>query len=128
MAFTSQVLVDGPRNYVIKIAGTTSDASALLVDVSTLNPPCEKVRLDQISYDIGVGCIVSLLWDATADVTAITLSEGPGQTMCFKNIGGIQNDAGAGVTGDVLLTSTVAASQSYTLVLWFVKKTPALPR
>ena len=72
------------------------------------------------TYDVaGDGGLVTVLWDATAAVTAMTASTGSGQTMCFKKIGGLVNNAGAGKTGDVLLTSTAATD--FTLVLHFKK-------
>lgn len=127
MAFTVQVLEDGPRNYVIKVVGTAADAAALLVDVSTLSkdPTYGKdpvrVRLNEVKYDIGVGTTAQLLWDATTDVSVITLSEGPGQSLCFNDTGGINNPmTAAGSTGDVLLTTT--GTGAYTLVLYFIKK------
>lgn len=125
MAFTTQVIEDSHRNYIIKVTGTPTDTAALLVDVSALAIPCDAVKLWEVSYDVGTGSVVTLLWDATADVTIMTLSEGPGQTLCFRQIGGINNNAGAGKNGDVLLTTTGTAA--YTLVLWFVKKSPVIP-
>lgn len=123
---TVQVLEDGWRNYIIKVNTSTVETGTLLVDVSTLNPPCGRVRLDKAEYDVGVGSSVELLWDATADVSIITFSEGPGQSMYFKDEGGINNNAGAGVTGDVLISKT--GTSNATCVLWFVKKEPVYPR
>lgn len=117
---TVQLLEEGPRNYIIKVTGTGSDAATSIVDVSALNPACEEVRLMRCTYDVaGTAGLVSVLWDATADVLALSASTGSGQTMCFKKIGGLINNAGAGKTGDVLLTST--ATTDYTLVLHFRK-------
>lgn len=120
MASVIQVLEDSARNYVIKVTGTGAVAAELIVDVSALATPCPRVKLWSVAYDIGVGTVATLLWDATTDVTIVTLSEGPGQTLDFKKIGGINNTNAAGFTGDVLLTTTGAGQ--YTLVLWFVKK------
>ena len=117
---TVQVLEQGPRNYIIKVTGTGGDSAVTIVDVSTLAPPCEEVRLMSCTYDVaGAGGLVTVLWDATAAVTAMTASTGSGQTMCFRKIGGLINNAATGKTGDVLLTST--ASTDYTLVLHFRK-------
>lgn len=120
MANVIQVLEDSARNYVIKITGTAPDVTALIVDVSALATPCVRVRLNEIQYDVGPGTTATLLWDATTDVTLITLTEGPGQTLCFRHLGGINNPNAAGSTGDVLLTTTGTAI--YTIVAWFVKK------
>lgn len=127
MAFVTQVLEDGARNYVIKVTGTAPDAAVLLVDVSTLSKDptylrdCVRVRLDEVKYDIATGTTVQLLWDATTDVVLMNLSEGPGQSLCFRDAGGINNPmVAAGSTGDVMITSTGAAV--YSLVLYFTKK------
>lgn len=115
-----QVLEEGPRNLVIKVDGTGGDSAAPLVDVSALNPACTRVRLMKAKYDVsGTAALVTLLWDATAAVPIIYMSSGPGQELCFHKEGGITNNAGAGVTGDVLITST--ASTNFSLVLWFAK-------
>lgn len=127
MAFTVQVLEDGARNYIIKVTGTATDAAALLVDVSTLskdptyNRDCVRVRLDELKYDIAPAVSAQLLWDATTDVPVWTMTEGPGQSVCFKDAGGINNPmVAAGSTGDVMLTTTGAAS--YNFVAYFTKK------
>jgi hypothetical protein len=125
MAFVTQVIEDSHRNYVIKVVGTPVDTAALLVDVSALAIPCAAVKLWEVSYDVGAASSVQLLWDATSDAALLTLSEGPGQTLCFRDIGGINNNAGAGKTGDVLITS--AGTAQYNMVLWFVKKSPVIP-
>ena len=113
---TVQGLAQGPRNLVSKVDGTGGDSAVNIVDVSALSPPCEEVRIMKVTYDVeGEGGLVTLLWDATTDVTALNVSTGNGQTMCFEKIGGLVNNAGAGVTGDLLLTST--ATTDYSLII-----------
>lgn len=124
MTTTVQILEQGPRNLVLNVLCTAApDAAFLLVDVSTLSPPCDEVRLDCVNYDAAVGTVATLLWDATTDVPFLTLSEGNGHTRKFSKVGGITNNAGAGVTGDVLLTTAgVSATAPISMVLHFVKK------
>lgn len=122
---TVQVLEDSHRNYIIKVTGAAAEAAALLVDVSALAIPCTTVRLDRVYYDISPASTVELLWDATTDVSIGTFSEGPGQTLCFTDFGGIANNAGAGITGDVLITKV--GTSAYFMVLWFVKQDPRIP-
>lgn len=112
-----QVLEQGPRNLVLNVI-TEADAAFLLVDVSALDPACVEVRLDRVTYDAPPAGLATLAWDATAAVNFLSLSEGNGQTQCYKKIGGIWNNAGAGKTGDVLLTATAGIH----MVLHFVKK------
>jgi hypothetical protein len=112
-----QILEDGPRNVVVKIDDTGTN-SGIAVDVSALVPACTQVRIDRVWFscpDAG-GC--TLAWDATTDVTAITLNET--QDFCFSEFGGLTNNAGAGVTGDVLYTGF--GTGAFTVVLWCVKQ------
>lgn len=122
MAFTTQVIEDGFRNYIIKVDGTAAETGSLLVDVSTLDPPCTRVRLLKITYSLDPTAIMNLLWDATIDVNLLTIFGSNDADMCFESTAGIPNNAGAGVTGDVLLTT--ASTTPYTLYLHFVKSDP----
>lgn len=124
MAFTKQVIEEGPRNYILKVDGTAAEAASLLVDVSTLNPPCTRLRLLQITYSMDPAATMQLLWDATTATTLLNLSGSNDADMCFEDFGGIPNNAGTGVTGDILLTTI--ATTPYTLVLHFAKSDPVL--
>ena len=123
-AVTSQTLLDGPRNLVILLTGvldTSNEARAIKVDVSSYDPAPTKVRVDKIQYSIAGALQVLLDWDATTDVTFAVLS-GQGELEACK-FGGLQNNAGAGVTGDIYLTTLgySAGTVSYTLLLEMTK-------
>lgn len=108
-----QVIEEGPRNLVIKFSG----AGPHTVDVSALSPSCEEVRITKIIQDIpGAAGTATLHWVATANVLAWQ-SNNHAETHCFESFGGLVNDAGAGVTGDVLYTGADGAS----LVVYFKK-------
>lgn len=124
MSFTTQVIEEGFRNYVLKVDGSGTDTAALLVDVSALNPPCTRVRLKRITYSLESASDLTLLWDATTDVVLLNLHGSNDADMCFEATAGIPNNAGAGVTGDVLLTTPAAQTSSYTLYLEFIKSDP----
>ena len=113
---TMHVIEEGPRNLVIRFYDTPG---ANLVDVSTLNPPCDDLRILKIIYDSPEvpAAITTIDGDATADVRLWTLS-GPGETYCFQKFGGIVNNAGAGKTGDILVTTGDVATS---LVIHFRK-------
>ena len=121
-AVTSQTLVDGERNVVMKftnISDGTGEAAVLKVDVSTLAGAPSAVRIDRIDYDIA-GMAVNILWDATTDVACLVLA-GHG-TLDFECIGGLQNNAGTGKTGDILFTTIGhSANDTYTIVLHMKK-------
>ena len=117
-AVTSQTLVDGERNVVMKftnISDGTGESAVMKVDVSTLAGTPAGVRIDRIDYDIS-GMAVNILWDATSDVTCIVLA-GHG-TLDWCDVGGLQNNAGAGKTGDILFTTIGhSANDTYSIVL-----------
>jgi hypothetical protein len=121
-AVTSQTLLDGSHLAVMKftdVSDGTGEAAVLKVDVSTLasspaGKACTGVKLRKITSSI-FGMCVNVLWDATADVTAFVLAEG-NQTFHFDP--SLPNNAGAGVTGDVLFTTIGhTAGDTYSIVL-----------
>ena len=121
-AVTSQTLVDGARNVVMKftnLSDGTGESAVLKVDVSALNGSPSSVKIQKIHYTV-VGMVATLLWDATTDVRILDLS-GDG-TFDFTSFGGLINNAGTGVTGDILLTTTGHSSaDTYSIVLEMAK-------
>ena len=121
---TTQTLVDGDRNLVILLTGvldTSDEARNIKVDVSTLVPAPTRVRVDTIRHLISPGLVVVLDWDATTDVRFAALTGyDEVEAKCF---GGFQNNAGAGVTGDIGLTTLGWASGTlaYTIILEMTK-------
>ena len=119
---SSQTLIDGTKNVVMKftsLSDGTGESAVTKVDVSALNGAPSRVRIMKAHYSVS-GKVVTLLWDATTDVRIMDL-QGDG---CFDatSFGGFYNNAGAGVNGDILLTTTGhTANDSYTIVLEMVK-------
>jgi hypothetical protein len=124
---TTQIIEQGPLNYVLRVTGTldTSDyARTRIVQVSALAPSCTSVALWEVNtFSISSQLTVTLDWDASTPVKFLQLVS-TGNPMKFERYGGIPNNGGAGVTGDVYITTTGWASgtQSFTLVLWFKKQ------
>lgn len=130
---TTQVLVDGPRNVVIKLTGIldTSDVTATsLVDLTTLSAvdiagsTPTRLIVDKITYNVEAGLSVNLAWDATTDVTFATLVNS-GDKMNFKKFGGLYNTEAAGVTGAIMYSTqgwSAGATQSFNVVLEMRKK------
>ena len=125
-AVNTQVLVDGPRNSVIKITGVldTSDVAAVkVIDLTTMVPQPTAVRIDHIDYSIVNNLEVRLLWDATTPVDILPLA-GRGR-MSFWNFGGLQNNAGTGKTGNILIETngyTTGTTMVFSIVLEMVKQ------
>lgn len=117
-AVTSQTLIDGKRNAVMKftnLSDGTGESAVLKVDVSALNDSPGTVKISRVWYDIA-GMSVNILWDADTDVTALML-QGSG-FFDFKPFGGLDNNAGTGVTGDIKFTTSGHTSgDSYTILL-----------
>jgi hypothetical protein len=124
---TSQIIFDGDREAVMKftnVSDGTGEAAVLKVSAAALaqsyaGKACDGVTLERVH----VSCktmSVSLLWDATSDVPAFIAAPGV-YTFDFTKIQ-MWNNAGAGVTGDILFTTIgAAAGATYTIVLEMVK-------
>lgn len=119
-AVGSQVILDGPRHTIMKftnVSDGTGESAVLKVDVSSLTGAPASVSIDRIHFSTA-GMSVRIAWDATADVDAFVLGPDQVGSLCFVGFGGIHNNAGAGVTGDIVFTTIGAASgDSYSTVL-----------
>lgn len=127
-----QLLIDGPRNVVIKFEGVldSSDlASTVIIDPSTLSAigafgelPT-KVRIDSIEYSVEDALSLNLFWDAT---TPVRIEEVVGRgTYTYYKFGGLSNNAGAGITGKITATTqgwTTGAILSFSAVITMVKQ------
>ena len=128
-AVTSQTLVDNERTAIMKftnISDGTGESAVLKVDVSALTASasgktCTRVTVTKI-YIANHGMEVRMLWDATADVPFFLSSPGATQTLDMTSFGGITNNGGAGVTGDIVFTTSDAtAGDTYWCILEMIK-------
>lgn len=128
-AVTSQTILDGERLFIGKftnISDGTGEAAAVKIDVSALNPnsfglACNGVKINKI-WAQTQGMAVDILWDATTDVVCETIPENQFYLMDYSSFGGLPNNAGTGVTGDVLFTTVGAASgDRYTIIIEAIK-------
>lgn len=118
---TTQTIVDGAKNLVTKTTilgdGTGEETATLLIDASTFSGAPDKLKIVRIQAYL-TGFSVKLLWDATTDVTAIELPAGGDLSMDFEKFGGLINNAGTGVTGDIMFTTVgLGAGDTGTIVL-----------
>jgi hypothetical protein len=119
-------LYDGARNVNLKYtiySDGTGQAAVPIITVSALTPnPGVHLKLRRIRYSIA-GMYLRLQWDASSPIDIAIL--GPGQDILdFTNeyAGGFPNDAGAGVTGNILLTTEgQLAGSNCTLNLELIK-------
>ena len=126
-AVTSQTLQDGDKVAVMKftnISDGSGESAVKKVDVSALQAQsgsgasCTGVTIDCIWYECN-GMSVDLLWDASTDVIAWTLS-GYGY-FDFRSAGPLVNNASS-PTGDIMFTTTGAGSgDRYAIMLKMTK-------
>jgi len=128
-AVTSQTLIDGERMVIMKftnISDGTGESAVLKVDVSALaasatGAVCDRVTVTKI-YIANHGMEVRMFWDATTDVPFFLSSSGATQTLDMSAFGGITNNGGAGVTGDIMFsTSDASSGDTYWCILEMVK-------
>jgi len=117
---TTQVLTDGPKTSVLKftnVSGGDGEAAVVKVDVSTLSGSPSKVKIMQAWFTAD-GMSVDVAFDATANVLAFTAPAGVTDHLDFRCFGGIQNNAGTGVTGDIVFTTRGhTAGDTYSIIL-----------
>lgn len=125
---TAQTIVDGERNLVVKckLTGDGTDVTALkIIDASAYSNPTPgvgaslKVVKVQSQMD---GFTGALLWDADTDVEFLNIPDGE-MTQDFSSVGGLVNNAGAGITGDIMLTTLGnAAGEDGTIIIHMKKR------
>jgi len=126
---SSQTILDGERLFIGKftcISDGTGETGVIKINVSALNPnafgfACNGIKINKI-WSANHGLNVRILFDATADTFAWVIPQNSNYLMDFSSFGGIPSNAGAGVTGNVLFTTTDAsAGDSYTIVIEGIK-------
>ena len=124
-AVTSQTIFDGDKKVIQKftnISDGTGESEVKKVDVSALNTnghgqTCTGVTIEKIWWQC-VGMKVNILFDASTDVLAIQLGENQSGDHDYSGFGGLSNNAGSGVTGDIKFTTVEHSSgDTYTITL-----------
>ncbi len=124
-SLTTQTIVDGPRNAVVKVTGVldTSDlALTTIVDPALFSIPSPRVRLYHIDYSITDGIEIQLQWQGTPNQVMMPLA-GRGR-MSFVDFGGLTDNATTPTGRIQALTTGFPAStiQVFTLILEMVKE------
>ena len=128
----TQTIHDGPRNLVVKVhlhsdgvAGELSGQS--IIDISAYQSfpgfgAPTSCRIKKVQSNLS-GFTGELLWDATANKHALNIPDYEFNGD-YTKIGGIPNDAGAGVTGDVLISTNgfTAATDTGHIILELIKQ------
>jgi len=125
----TQTLLDGDRLVIQKftnISDGTGETAVNKVIVANLAPDqfgkaCTGVKINRIWANTH-GMEVRILWDATTDLLCWMIPQNTTYDMSFDSFGGLQNNAGAGKTGNVAFTTSDASTgDMYTIVLECIK-------
>lgn len=131
MTVRTEVIVDGPRKYVVALFNDGDDESAVLkVDASTIVNPATKslggltFTLRRANYSVYGWDGVHVLFDSTANDLCLAMAPGGDGNLLLQDVaGGIHDPRNTGFTGDILVTTVGAPAgvAGYTIVLEFVK-------
>ena len=102
MAYTTQELVDSSFEYIIKttITGTNGTATKI-VDASALAGAATNPRLSIVACQWSVSSVTEIEFDASSNVTALTLNGNGSFNVGGQTLPSIANNAGSGITGDI---------------------------
>ena len=116
-----QTYINGVYDIVVKafINGTGDDVTTL-IDASSYNTSPTNLRIMKIIYNFN-GFSAFLAWNATTPVNIISLANDHPSEMDFNDMGGLVNNAGAGVNGDILITTNGLASPDNGFILIYLK-------
>lgn len=107
---TKKFTLKGSKLFILHLSVVSDGAAGettngVLVDVSA-DLPGSEFKIQSLLWSL-VGFSAKLDWDATANTHAFSLTDGS-DDMCFLSKMGssIVNNAGAGKTGDLLISTT----------------------
>ena len=108
-AVTVQTLYDGPGEYIVKLTNVsdgTGESAVTKITVASLSAPCSELAIKKITFSTA-GMGVDLLWGATANVLIWHIPPDFAEELCFDGSSQLVNNAGAGKTGNLLLTTEI---------------------
>lgn len=129
MTVRTEVIVDGPRKYVVALFNDGDDETTVLkVDASAVTAPDGSLggltfTLRRVNWTAYGYTGVNVLYNSTANDLMVALSPDTGHLDLQDVGGGIHDPRNTGFNGDILVTTvgTPAGAAGYTIVLEFVK-------
>tara|TARA_R110000737_G_scaffold348470_1_gene382349 strand:+ start:19 stop:417 length:399 start_codon:yes stop_codon:yes gene_type:complete len=124
-AVTSTTLQDGVKKSVLRftnVSDGSGEAAVAKVDASTLGvmtsgATSTNIKITQCWWSIS-GMDVDIIWNATANIHALTLTSDGAGYLDFRSFGGLQNTTAGGKNGDILFTTRGHTNlDTYTIVL-----------
>jgi len=108
MALVVHEIIDTDFEVFLKITTTSTNSGASIYDASAAESAATDPRVSIVGCAWSVGSQTDILFDATSDVVALSLN-GSGKVGFGDGVPAIPNNAGSGVTGDLLLTNGSAS-------------------
>ena len=109
MAVSAVTLKDTDFETVVKVTTTGTNTNASIVDASALEGAESDPRLAIVACQWTTGNQTNILFDATSNVVALSLNGNGAYNVGSQQMPSILNNAGTGVTGDILLTNGSAS-------------------
>jgi hypothetical protein len=109
MAVVVQTLRDSDFETVIKVTTSSTNSAASILDASALTGASTDPRLSIVACSWSVGSQTDILFDATSDVVALSLNGSGAFNASAVGFPAIANNAGSGISGDILLTNGSAS-------------------
>ena len=119
MAVVIQELYDSDFITTIKVTTTSTNSAVQILDASDLEGASTDPRVSIVACQWTTGNQTDLLFDATSNVVALSLNGNGTFNVGGQTLPSIPNNAGSGVTGDILLTN---GSASVGTIILKVKK------
>ena len=109
MAVSAVTLKDTDYETVVKVTTTGTNSNQSIVDASALSGADSNPRLAIVACQWTTGSQTNILFDATSNVVALSLNGNGTYNVGSQQMPSIPNNAGSGVTGDILLTNSSAS-------------------
>ena len=119
MAVSAIIISDKSFETIVKVTTTGTNSNELIVDASELEGAATNPRLAVVACQWTTGSQTNILFDATSNTVALSLNGNGAYNVGAQAMPSIPNNAGSGVTGDILLTN---ASASVGTIILKVKK------
>tara|TARA_B100000519_G_C13947111_1_gene298929 strand:+ start:106 stop:489 length:384 start_codon:yes stop_codon:yes gene_type:complete len=109
MAVVIQEIYDSDFITTIKVTTTSTNSAVSILDASALEGASTDPRVSIVACQWTVGNQTDILFDATSNVVALSLNGNGTFNVGGQTLPTIPNNAGSGVTGDILLTNGSAS-------------------
>ena len=109
MAVVIQELYDSDFVTTIKVTTTSTNSAVQILDASDLEGAATDPRVSIVACQWTTGNQTDILFDATSNVVALSLNGNGTFNVGGQTLPTIPNNAGSGVTGDILLTNSSAS-------------------